>query len=103
MFSWTTIAGILGGIVLIGNVGNVIHKWLTPAINRRESVEEHEDEIKVLKQHEKKDLNALEHITEVNKAMCESMLCMMNHMIDGNHVEQMKITRNKLQDLLTKI
>ena len=103
MFSWTTIAGILGGIVLIGNAGNMISKWIKPAFVMRGSVEEHEDEIKTLKKHEENDFETLNHITEVNKAMCESMLCMMNHMIDGNHVEQMKETRNKLQDLLTKI
>ena len=39
----------------------------------------------------------------MNRTQCVVMIQMLNHLIDGNHVEKMKETRKKLQDLLADI
>lgn len=99
---WETIAGILGAIVLFGNAISVLWKWLNPAITMKQKVETIEKEIVDIQKHEKTDLEAIEHLQEMNKLQCQAMLCIINHMIDGNGIQKMKETREEIQDLLIK-
>lgn len=98
--TWQLLAGILGGIVLIGNAGAVIFKWLKPAFELTKDVSAAKKDIELLKQHEKNDFQKLNEIEKMNKAQCSAMLSMMNHMIDGNHVDKMRETRDEIQDML---
>lgn len=97
--TWELAAGILGAIVLIGNAGAMIRKWLTPAINLTKTVEEHSKAIAQIKEHETTDLERLNSLEALNKAQVKMMLCMVNHMIDGNGIERMKETRDDIQNL----
>ena len=97
------IAAILGGIVLIGNAVAVVRKWLNPAISMKKKVETIEEDITEIQKHEKKDLEAIEHLQEMNKLQCQAMLCIINHMIDGNNISNMKETRENIQALLVKM
>lgn len=96
------IAGVLGGIVLLGNVGVVISRWISPAIKQKDLVEEHSRQIAALEEHEQADLERLEHLQEMNKLQLQSLICLLNHMIDGNGVDKMKETREDIQELLIK-
>lgn len=95
MATWGTIAVVLAGIVLIGEAGAAIYKLIRPVINVKKDVEE-------LKEHDRKDYEALVKIQELNKSQCLCMIDIMNHMIDGNHVEAMKDTRDDALRLLGK-
>ena len=75
-----------GGIVLIGNVGAVIYKIIKPSIDIRKEVDR-------LERHDKQDLEKIQNLEELNKAQCKMLLAMIDHMIDGNHVDKMKETR----------
>ncbi|MCI8648406.1 MAG: CTP synthase [Firmicutes bacterium] len=90
-----TILAIGGGIVLLGNVGGVLYKVFHPAVKVKQDVEE-------LKDHDRKDYEAIQHLNEMNRAQCRILLCMMNHMIDGNGIEKMKTTRDEIQNMLSE-
>lgn len=100
---WGYVAGILGGIVLLGNVGVVIGRWIKPALDVKKVQEEQSARLEELEKHEKNDLEKLEHLQQMSKLQCKSMICLLNHMIDGNGVEQMKSTRDDMQDLMIKM
>ena len=102
MVTWTTITGGLGLVVLIGNAGAYIYKVIRPALSVKEATQRHEDEIAQIKEHEKKDLEAIEELRTANRLQLRAMLSMINHMIDGNNVEAMKDTRDKIQDMLVE-
>lgn len=97
------IAGVLGGIVLLGNVGVVIGRWLAPALTVKKTTEELAKKVDALETHEAKDLERLLHLQEMSKLQCQSMICLINHMIDGNGIENMKQTRDDIQNLLIKL
>ena len=92
-----------GGIVLLGNVAAVIWKIISPGIKLKDTVRKNKEAIERLRKHEQNDFQALEEIHRLNKTQCVVMVQMLNHMIDGNHVEKMKETRQKLQALLADI
>lgn len=90
-----TILAIGGAIVLAGNVGAVIFKWIRPAFTIRQDVD-------ILKEHDRNDYEALQHLNKMNRAQCNLLLCMINHMIDGNGIEEMKTTRKEITNILSE-
>lgn len=102
MIDWGLVAGIAGGIVLIGNVGGVIYKWVAPALRIKRTVEELER--RSVKDYEaiKKIEQSMEKSEKLDRLQLSAMMDMMNHMIDNNNVEEMKKTRKKIQDMLAE-
>lgn len=89
---WQAIMAIGGGILLFGNIGALIYKWVRPALGVKKDVE-------ILKEHDRKDFETLKEIQAMNVAQSKAMMQILNHMIDGNGVEEMKKTRKMLMDL----
>lgn len=87
------ILAICGAIVLIANAGSAIYRWIRPALSVTHDV-------KLLKEHDQKDYEALQHLNQMNRAQCRAMMCIINHMIDGNGVDKMKETREQITDIL---
>lgn len=100
---WESIEFYLGAIVLIGAAAAVLHKIIKPFSNVKVTVEHNVEEIGKLKQHEKKDYETLQELQEMNKAQCVALLNIINHMIDGNGIQQMKETRDEIQGMLAKM
>lgn len=101
--TWETILAVAGGIVLLGNAGAMIYKWIRPALKVKETVEE-------LDRRSRKDYEAIKEleqtiliIEKTNKIYLRTVLNVMNHMIDGNGVEEMKKTRSEIENLLAGI
>lgn len=97
---WELIMAVLGGIVLLGNVGKVIYSWIAPALRVKKKVED-------LEAHTKKDYETLQKIEtsietiEKNLRLnMVSQVSILNHMIDSNNIEQMKKTRDQIQERL---
>lgn len=90
------ILAIGGGIVLVGNVGAVIYKIIKPSIDIRKKVDK-------LERHDEQDFEKIQNLEELNKAQCKMLLAMIDHMIDGNHVDKMKETREHIIELITDI
>ncbi|MBC8568261.1 hypothetical protein H8692_05715 [Mogibacterium sp. NSJ-24] len=100
---WQMLMAIGGGIVLLGNVASVVKNIVSPGFRLKDMVDRNREAIDRLKRHEQNDFQALEEIRNMNRTQCVVMIQMLNHLIDGNHVEKMKETRKKLQDLLADI
>lgn len=90
------ILAIGGGIVLVGNVGAMIYKVIKPSIDMRKKVDR-------LERHDKQDMEKIQSLEELNKAQCKMLLAMIDHMIDGNHVDKMKETREHIIELITDL
>lgn len=90
-----TLLAVGGAIVLAGNVGAVLFKWVRPAVKIKQEVD-------ILKEHDRNDYEALRHLNKMNRAQCNLLLCMINHMIDGNGIEEMKRTRKQITDILSE-
>lgn len=86
---------ICGGISIIGGAVAVIHKWISPAIKLNERVE-------VLEQHDRQDFETLKRISERDSMILEVLSTMLDSQISGNNTDQLKKTREKLTQYLTK-
>lgn len=100
---WGPIAVVLGAIVLIYNAYCAIRESIRPTINTRKEIEKHAERLDELEEREKQDSDALEHLEKMSKLQCQCMICLINHMIDGNGVEEMKKTRDKVQELIVDL
>ncbi len=103
MISWELIAGVCGGIVLLCTAGEKIYHIFKPAANWKKKVDGLQSEVEELKNHSNRDYEALQHIDEILKGIVKGQISTINHMIDGNNVEEMKKTRDDLLDLTNKI
>ena len=84
-----------GAIVLLTNICGIIWKAIKPNLDIRKKVGE-------LDQHDKTDHKRLVSLEEQNREQCRALLAIINHMIDGNHVDQMKRTRENIINLLNE-
>lgn len=98
--TWEAILAVAGGIVLLGNAGAMIYKWIRPALQVKEAVEELDrrtrKDYETLQRIEQK----LDHIERMQRATVAGQLDTINHMIDGNSKERMRETRDKIQHIL---
>ena len=101
--SWEMIAGVCGGIVLLCTAGEKIYHIFKPAGQWKKRVDNMQTEIDELRSYTDRDYQTLQHIDEILKGIGKGQITMINHMIDGNHVEAMKRTRDDLLDLTNKI
>lgn len=90
------IMAIGGCIMLMGNVGAVIYKVIRPSLDVRKRVDE-------LEKHDKQDYSRIQALEKVNQAQCKLLMAMIDHMIDGNHVEKMKETRDHIIELIADV
>ena len=98
--TWQLIAAIAGGIVLIGNAGAVLYKWIRPARQVKKDVEELDRRTKQDYEALQKIQASLERIESKQRALIVSEVAVINHMIDGNNIEKMQETRDKIQAML---
>ncbi len=56
-----------------------------------------------LEQHDKQDFKRIQSLQQLNQAQCKMLLVMIDHMIDGNHVEKMKETREHIIEMITDL
>ena len=90
------IMAIGGFIVLMGNVVAVIYKVIRPSLDMRKRVDE-------LEKNDKQDYSRIQALEKVNQAQCKLLMAMIDHMIDGNHVEKMKETRDHIIELIADV
>lgn len=100
--TWQMIAAIAGGIVLIGNAGAIIYKWIRPALQVKKDLEEMDRRTKSNHEALERIEASLNRIESVQRGLIVSEIAILNHMIDGNSKEQMKDTRDKIQAMLVE-
>jgi len=85
-----SILAVCGVISVVGGAGAIIFKVVRPAFKLNSRVEE-------LERLAKKDYLAIEDLVEQSKSQSRALLAMMNHMIDGNSVDRLRETRDRMQ------
>lgn len=106
MESWNYIAFACVVITTLGGAGAiviaVVKWWKKPDLNRDEKLKRHDDML----DNDNKRLNKMEErqteMEEAQKMLMKSMLALMSHSIDGNHLEELKLARDDMQDYLIR-
>ena len=93
--TYKTFVFISGMIVLIWGFVKTVREISKPLADLKRTVENHSSQIKELEDHNKK-------IDEGMAIMQQSLLQIMNHMIDGNHTDKLVKARDDMQIYLTK-
>lgn len=103
---WNIIQIASAGIITLGGAGTIIValvKWAhKPASDRDDRLKRHEEMLdndnKRIKELEKSRMETDEAINILMK----SMLALMSNAIDGNHVEELKLAKDDMQNYLIK-
>lgn len=82
-----------GIIAAIWGVVKIIKEIKKPSNDLKIQVEKHEKKLI-------KDDKRLEEIEEYNKAICKSLLALIDHEITGNGIDKLKVTKTELQNFL---
>lgn len=92
--NWETILAVAGGVVVLGNCLKTLGAWLAPAKRLTETVAEHERKLQA-------DNERLGQLETDNQMILKSLFALVNHDIDGNGIDRLKVTREELQDYIT--
>lgn len=97
--AWQYISLLCTIVMSLGGAGAIIIsiiKWFKkPDKDRDEMINQHEKKLE-------NDHKRLAELEESNKIMMQSMLALMSHAIDGNHIEDLKQARDDLQKYLIR-
>lgn len=90
---------LCGSIITIGGAGAIILK----AYDKRKKPSR--DAMEMIKKHSEQldnDNKRLKELEEGNKVVMQSLLAIMSHLIDGNHTEELKKSKEMVQEYLIK-
>ena len=101
---WNIMQIIAAGIITLGGAGGIViglYRWAKkPNDSQNARLDEHDE----LLDNDNRRLKILEdwkaEKTDSEKIIMKSMLALMTHAIDGNHVEELKQARDDLQSYL---
>lgn len=93
--TYKTFVFISGVIVLIWGFLKTVREIAKPLTDLKKTVDAHSTQIKDLEEHNKK-------FDEGMTVMQQSLLQIMNHLIDGNHTDKLVKARDDMQIYLTK-
>ena len=90
---------ICGSIITVGGAGAIIVKLITkyrkPDKDRDETMKKHQEMLD-------NDNKRLKELEEGNKVVMQSLLAIMSHLKDGNHTEELKKSKEMVQEYLIK-
>lgn len=86
---------ICGGVSIVGGAAAVIFKWIAPALRLNKRVE-------ILEDHDKRDFETLKRIAERDSLILEVLSTMLDSQINGDNVEELKKTKQKLTNYLAQ-
>lgn len=96
---WQLFLAMCGSLITIAGAGaivyNVYKKSKQPDTERDDHLKKHDEMLD-------RDNKRLKELEESNKIIMQSMLALMSHSIDGNHIEQLKEARDELQSYLIR-
>ena len=94
ILAWVAVPSSRGSSQL-NSLVSIIKWWRQPDKTRDEMLQEHEKKLD-------NDHKRLQELEESNKIMMQSMLALMSHAIDGNHIEDLRQARDDLQKYLIR-
>ena len=107
-----TIEGILwvcGVIVTLGAVAGVISRFLAPIKKLRKDVDgkvdfleykELKERVDKLENYQDVDHKKLQKIDKGNEHICECLLAIMDHELDGNNVDRLQTAKHNMETYL---
>ena len=103
---WKGIQVFCAGVMAIGSAGTIfvgLYRWFKkPDVNRDEKIKEHDDKL----DNDFRDIKELkkrqEETDEAMQILMKSMLALMSHSIDGDHIEELKMARDDMQNYLIR-
>lgn len=101
--TWAGVAAVCAGIILLFNVGEKLYKILKPASDWKKRVDDQQKELTELRTFTDRDYEAMQNIEEILKGIVASQIAIMDHMIEGDHIESMRETRSGMMELMKKI
>lgn len=93
--TYKTLTFAFGAVLALWGFIKAIKEIRKPAVDLQKKVNDHTEEIKEINEHLKKSDEGMAIVQQ-------SLLQIMNHFIDGNHIEQLIKARDNLQIYLTK-
>ena len=93
-------AGIVAIGGAIGFIEHVVDRASIKHVKVAEQVAEHERKLEKHTEYLDSDNRRLKEMEETNKLIMRGVMGIMTHEIDGNHTEQLKQTRDEMQDYL---
>ena len=93
--TYKTLVFFFGAILAVWGFIKAVKEIRQPTVDLKKTVDGHTAQIKDLEEHIKKS-------DEGMAVVQQSLLQIMNHMIDGNHTEQLVKARDDMQIYLTK-
>jgi hypothetical protein len=103
---WQITLAIIGGALVLINFYNAIMNLVKNAKSPTDSlemrIEEIEKKISVYEERFGRDKARLDSFDEGNRVILKSLLAIMKHDIDGNNVEELKVTSKELQEYMLK-
>ena len=97
------VMGVLGAIVLVGNAGAVIGKFIRPVMNKSKEIDELQTRMDAVEEHQADDYKALKDIKAMLIDVDKMLLAILNHSIEGNGIDNMKKLRNQVIDNMTEM
>lgn len=103
---WNLIQIACAGIITLGGAGAVIvglYKWAKkPDDDRDDRLKKHEEMLDNDNRRIKELEKARQETDEAINILMKSMLALMSNAIDGNHVEELKLAKDDMQNYLIK-
>ncbi len=100
MEAWQWILTVCGAISTIGGTAALIYKWIKP-------IRDHAKRVETLERQNRRDMERFEAISvqleqarQANQAVYKALMSIMNHMVDGNSVENLKAARKELSKFI---
>ena len=91
--TWQTTLAFCGGVAVIAGAVKIIWSTFSPLRELKKRLDEHNA---ILEKHN----NRLKSIDDGQKMQCHALMCIMQHMIDGNDINNLKKVRNEINTYL---
>lgn len=95
--AWVVFAGILGAVFLIDKTLDLIKKYKAPADDLKTIVARHTE---LLSKDNERIHNLENTMQETTRVQNKALLQLMNHSLDGNHIDKLKEARDQMEDFL---
>ena len=101
--TWTTLLAFFGALSVIAGGVKVIIQMFTPFKEIRKTLHEHGDRLDKHDELLNKDKTALDDLKNMSRENTRVNIALLNHFIEGNGIEHMKLLRDNLQDKIFEV
>jgi len=95
--AWIVFAGLLGAVFLLDKALDLIKKYKAPANDLRDIVARHTE---LLAKDNERIKGLEDQMKETTRIQNRALLQLMNHSLDGNHIDKLKQARDEMEDYL---